>query len=96
MLTEYQKWRFSVMAGLSLALHLEQNLDDKELALILEGWTVWASGHATQGVNPAEETGKAFADFCRTSLVIGGAGAKATERLIDVYKHLGEIHGRQE
>jgi hypothetical protein len=32
------QWRLLVLAGLRLCRHLEQNLDDWELTVVLEGW----------------------------------------------------------
>jgi hypothetical protein len=87
------QWRFATLTGLSLCYHLEQALDDSELAVVLEGWASWGMGHFPEGYGedrPPVELAKVFAQFCADVEKADPTGTAIRERLIEVYESLGD------
>lgn len=87
MIKQNKEWAIAATVGLSLVNFLEQNLDDKELAVVIDGWLAWAGAN----IPPAFEDVKDAAitdvlnNYTQKALKEGGARAKAQIRVIDVF-----------
>jgi len=89
----WEQCRTVVFAGLSLVCHMEQQLDDKELALLIEGWCIWASRYLQamiqEEVRPDTLIHRIFAEFNVICLAQNDwRYIEAWRRVMDVYNSL--------
>jgi hypothetical protein len=75
-LTPLQMWQASAISGLSCINFLEQNLDLKELSLVMDGWAAWAAANLPKDVKDEDRPKLLTVAFNRYSDLCQQAGGR--------------------
>jgi len=91
-LTENKAWELAVTSGLSLVNFLEQMLDDKELAVVIDGWLAWSQANIPPGNDDiaAAAISTLFNRYTAGCCQAGGQQLRAQERVVTVFREREE------
>jgi hypothetical protein len=88
-LTPEKAWELATISGLSLMNFLEQNLDDKELAVVVEGFLMWAKKEwPGYEIDSHRAITTVFNNYTANCVKEGGRRLAAQERVVDVFRTL--------
>jgi hypothetical protein len=87
-LTPEKAWELATISGLSLVNFLEHGLDDKELAVVIDGFLMWSKANWPGHEGADQAITIVFNNYTANCVKEGGRRLAAQERVVDVFRSL--------